>query len=71
MSDTRIHYSDYSSQPYVRIMCKNVMEYVWCSDDKTLPENVYKTEDGTLYTFEENNVTCETCKKMIQNQKRS
>jgi hypothetical protein len=59
-----IHYCNYANQPYVQIACTGLNEYAWGSG-RDLPLEVYETEDGSLYTFEEKNVTCEACKKLL------
>jgi translation initiation factor 2 beta subunit (eIF-2beta)/eIF-5 len=63
LAEKEIHYSNWTSQPYVQIYCTKVMEYSWMTG-KSLPENVYETVEK-LYTFDETLVTCPVCKKIM------
>lgn len=58
-----VHYCNWANQPYVQIMCSGVNEY---ASKSKLPVGIYETDDGSLYTFEEEKVTCEACKKTLQ-----
>ncbi len=65
-----IHISDYASQPEVRIKCtKQYGTPAWRGTPQwvdDLPEGVYALDVGdepaVLYTFDDDKVTCETCK---------
>lgn len=59
-----IHYCANSSQPNVEIFCTKDWHFVWRVIDD-LPENCYTTGDGLIYTFEEDDVTCPECRKLI------
>lgn len=56
-----VHYVSYASQPYVRITCTGVEEYVYAGKGQDgLPAGVHKS-DGGLYSFEREPVTCLKC----------
>lgn len=63
MTDEPIHYSDYASQPDVRIYCDGSWTTpAWApADDKTEMPAVYRADTMALYTFERPRVTCERC----------
>jgi len=63
-----VHYSDWASQPYVRVACTQKVGEPWCIR-KDLPEQVYEIpvegKDSILYTFEVSCVTCLECLDLI------
>lgn len=59
-----VHYSGYASQPSIRIDCDDSWGTPAWGPRSGLTDtpNVYELNDGRLYTFEEELVTCEPCK---------
>lgn len=60
-----VHWSDWSSQPEVRIACTKKYHLPW-RVRKDLPEGVYEIpnrdgDDSILYAFEPRLVTCQEC----------
>jgi hypothetical protein len=67
MSDGLIHYCGYSSQPDIRICCDNSWTTpAWAKEGNPEPpeKDVHLADDMRFYTFDENRVTCKTCKRM-------
>jgi len=65
MSDL-VHWSDWSSQPTVRIACTQKGGFPW-KIRKDLPDQVHEIPEGevsTLYTFQHHLVTCPHCLAM-------
>lgn len=58
-----IHYCDYASQPDIRIFCDQSWTRPAWNDASTSIENVYKTEDNRVYTFNLLLTTCLDCAK--------
>jgi hypothetical protein len=56
-----VHYSEWAQQPDIRLACGRMTTPAWIQRDR-LPERVYQTDDGDLYTFERKElVTCTAC----------
>lgn len=59
-----IHLCDYASQPSIQILC----DQSWTTPNwgpgggKTSTEGVYESDDGRLYTFNPELMTCPACK---------
>lgn len=58
-----IHFSDHSSQPYVRLVCSQ--ETIYAGGAKEVKPQVYDTSE-VCYTFELRWVTCQDCLTMPQ-----
>jgi len=60
-----IHFSDYGSQPEIRVACTQSYHHPWTSD-KSLPEDIFEVADKEqrLYTFDAKLVTCKDCKNL-------
>lgn len=55
-----IHLCDYASQPYIRIKCSSKWTGpAWRATSEI--EGVHFDEDGELYTFDEELVSCPRC----------
>lgn len=61
IDNRHVHFSDWASQPEVRIACTQEYGRPW-TQDETLPQGVYEM-DETLYTFNVDQVTCLECLK--------
>lgn len=67
--ETIVHYSDYSSQPDIRLACDRWTTPAW---DNEKPPNssefgIYLGEEGELYTFERTDkITCPDCLKYLR-----
>ena len=57
-----VHFSDYGSQPEIRVACSQKYYHPW-TQDKSLPEGIHQADD-LLYTFGAIKVTCDECKKL-------
>ena len=59
----KIHWSDYSSQPEVRIACDQSYDRATLD---VIYDNIFVREDKKLYSFEKDEVTCKECKRKIE-----
>jgi len=62
-----IHFSDWGSQPNIRIACTQEYHTPW-KIRTDLPENIHeipiKDQESILYTFETKMVTCDKCREL-------
>jgi len=60
---TTVHYSDWSSQPEVRIACTQTSSIpAWAQPRRV---DVYLLEDGRYYTFNKHVVDCAACIALV------
>ena len=60
----KIHISKESSQPHIHIECDDSWTTPSFNKGVGIFSGIYKTQDGRLYTFEDDKVTCEKCKNL-------
>lgn len=61
--DTRVHMVDYASQPNIQYRCDSTWSTPdWVQGEQ--PPGVFLADDGRLYTFTEEKITCGTCIEM-------
>ena len=58
-----VHLCDWGSQPTIRIACDQSCDRAGWTQRGDLPEGVYNRDDGCLYTFTDELVTCEACRQ--------
>lgn len=56
-----IHFCHYSSQPYIYIACDDSCEMPAWDQPSDLGKDIYKRDDGIIYTFAQNLVNCKNC----------
>jgi hypothetical protein len=59
-----VHYCGWSSQPEIGILCTGAFTCpAWGQPDDE--DDVYRTEEGDLYTFDAPLVTCQKCRERL------
>lgn len=66
MSDPVVHFSDYASQPDVRIACDQSWTTPAWKRTRMVSANVYEADDGRFYTFDEGAITCVVCREQVE-----
>lgn len=70
LRDLRVHFSDYSSQPDIHILCDDT----WTTPSwgrQTMIQRalerreIYRSDDERYYAFDEEKVSCKECKEKI------
>lgn len=62
-----VHYSDYASQPDIKLACGRWTVPAWAEDTRALPVGIYLGDEGDLYTFERTDkVNCSECLKYLR-----
>lgn len=56
-----IHLSDYGASGAIRIKCDQSWGRAAWFQTPGLPDGVYELEDGRLYTFDDDKITCQKC----------
>ena len=59
-----VHRCGWASQPDIQVLCTGQMTTpAWGDASSGLPESVYRSDAGPLYTFTAELVTCTVCKE--------